>query len=526
MKDLPEHELLSAHLDGELTIAEQARVERFLAESPSARRTLKELRSLSTTIQGLPKLRLDADLSDRVLHQAERAILAGPATSKESPIASGDPLPRAQRWSRLLRRVVASRGVAWSAAALAIALLIMLTSTPEPERVRDVALAPESSIRRPALRAREQPPATGELWPSDEASEAFHARDAEAEPPAMPDGVASREDAAPLETEMDAASSGIAPPEPAPPGPAAPEAEVAAPRMAPAMPLDAPEELDASEVAAEAPPGALETKRRTEAGFDDYRQDFGGMTRRSGRSGMPADAPVLLVQCDITPEAARQGALDDILASQQIAPASDRSRPERADMDVRPQAGPRGAARLSRAERSLAPAEPVAPEWDDAFDVVYFEATPEQVAGALNRLTQLPDQFLAVSVKPAPGVPSQQGLTRFNRRPTDPTDGRLEKRERVHADMLAGEPEVRRDVAVGDERQMRMFSKAVADSDHLDAMPAEDAGADDAATDWYRVLFVLRVVPPDLIAAPAAVLDEPPADADTTGTEVDAPVSP
>ena len=44
MNDLPENELLSAYLDGELSAAEQAEVERLLATNPAARQLLDELR--------------------------------------------------------------------------------------------------------------------------------------------------------------------------------------------------------------------------------------------------------------------------------------------------------------------------------------------------------------------------------------------------------------------------------------------------------------------------------------------------
>ncbi len=44
MNDLPQNELLSAYLDGELTAAEQAEIEQLLADSPAARQLVEELR--------------------------------------------------------------------------------------------------------------------------------------------------------------------------------------------------------------------------------------------------------------------------------------------------------------------------------------------------------------------------------------------------------------------------------------------------------------------------------------------------
>ncbi len=45
MNEVPETELFSAYVDGELTADEQARVEQLLAASPEARQLLEELRA-------------------------------------------------------------------------------------------------------------------------------------------------------------------------------------------------------------------------------------------------------------------------------------------------------------------------------------------------------------------------------------------------------------------------------------------------------------------------------------------------
>ena len=75
MNDLPQNELLSAYLDGELTAAEQAEMERLLAANPAARQLLDELRALSATLQALPQEKLGEDLSRQVLRVAERRML-------------------------------------------------------------------------------------------------------------------------------------------------------------------------------------------------------------------------------------------------------------------------------------------------------------------------------------------------------------------------------------------------------------------------------------------------------------------
>ena len=50
MNNVPDNELLSAYLDGEVTAEQQADVERLLAANPAARQLLDELRALSSTL--------------------------------------------------------------------------------------------------------------------------------------------------------------------------------------------------------------------------------------------------------------------------------------------------------------------------------------------------------------------------------------------------------------------------------------------------------------------------------------------
>jgi len=82
MNDVPDTELFSAYLDGELTADEHARVEQLLAASPVARQLLEELRAVGSSLQLLPQQKLDEDLSARVLEIAERRMLL-PAQTDE-----------------------------------------------------------------------------------------------------------------------------------------------------------------------------------------------------------------------------------------------------------------------------------------------------------------------------------------------------------------------------------------------------------------------------------------------------------
>ena len=119
MLDVPEDELFSAYLDGELTGEELAEMEHVLKTSPAARKILGELRVLSDTLQSLPVVELEEDLSGRVLRAAERRILSEPLeTDRTRNTWGSNPGPR----PRLLRRLLRGRTLWWSAVAVAVAI--------------------------------------------------------------------------------------------------------------------------------------------------------------------------------------------------------------------------------------------------------------------------------------------------------------------------------------------------------------------------------------------------------------------
>ena len=135
----PDNELLSAYLDGEVTADEQAEVERLLAASPEARRLLDELRALSATLQALPQEKLGVDLSDEILHAAQRQILTG----QHEP-----PQPASRAVFTWLRGRFTRRSLAWPAVAVVMAIVVMLLERPQPERQRPVAVVPKAAESR------------------------------------------------------------------------------------------------------------------------------------------------------------------------------------------------------------------------------------------------------------------------------------------------------------------------------------------------------------------------------------------
>ena len=144
MLDLPENELFSAYIDGELTADEQAQVEQILHDNAEARQLVDELRSLSQSLQALPAYKLDEDLAARVLRQAEQEMLGQPPASPVTPLPKFHhvdvPEDQPASWARRLLR---PRNFAWSAAAIAVAVLLMLNeSGTAPDGNGEIAQGP------------------------------------------------------------------------------------------------------------------------------------------------------------------------------------------------------------------------------------------------------------------------------------------------------------------------------------------------------------------------------------------------
>jgi len=142
MKNLPENELFSAYVDGELTADEQAQVDELLAASPAARQLVDELRALSSSLQALPMHKIGEDITARVLRRAEREML-----SERAPVDSPPPAvtpPESFGWKATLRRMARPRNLVWPGAAVAVALLLMLTDLTPFRETPDQAVATRS----------------------------------------------------------------------------------------------------------------------------------------------------------------------------------------------------------------------------------------------------------------------------------------------------------------------------------------------------------------------------------------------
>ncbi len=132
MTQLPDDELISAYLDGELSGGELARAEHLLATNIECRQLFEELTALRARLRALPKSQLSDDFAATVLRRAEREMLQPSAAPRSTAIAGDQPTLPFTSWRRWARPLV------WSGLAAAAALLIMAFS---PEK-KQVAVGP------------------------------------------------------------------------------------------------------------------------------------------------------------------------------------------------------------------------------------------------------------------------------------------------------------------------------------------------------------------------------------------------
>ncbi len=81
-------EQLTAYLDGELSPAERAEVEAWIARDEDARRLLGELRRTSEAVRGLPRAGAPRDFAEALMTRLEREALVGKLSGAEQPAAT------------------------------------------------------------------------------------------------------------------------------------------------------------------------------------------------------------------------------------------------------------------------------------------------------------------------------------------------------------------------------------------------------------------------------------------------------
>jgi len=476
MNHLPEHELLSAYLDGELTADEQARVEQLLAGSPAARQQLEEMRALSATLQSLPVNRVNENLGERVLRMAERRMLSEapqPASVGLPPgsrpglagAAAEAPQPASVSWQSVGRQLRQPRTWLWPAVAAVVAVMLYVQNPQMQEKAApQLARAPEA--REPVAEMPAEAPSIRALGVEENAPEV--AMDA-----ARRDRYEKRKFAERLADEGDVIPDSASAPTDAPAedmmaGQPAPAPRASAPAAEP-KPTSAPEfskreeKADASGLAKS---GAADKSGAPAAGGEGPGRGMfakkgygGGMAGKTGslempaaeaeqterlqtlkapeptrpsiarkdKSAIPAVAgrdealPLLVVRVDVTPEAARQGAVEQFFARRlQRQNESTRRSGSGAMQNGIDELAKESLDREAAFGRDrLGGAEGQAHQKaDEGGSTLEFEATREQVLALVADLKAQPEAFVAVS-ELSVSAQEESGQGQFRQEPMD-----------------------------------------------------------------------------------------------------------
>ncbi|MFZ1932475.1 MAG: hypothetical protein WCB27_05575 [Thermoguttaceae bacterium] len=406
MNHLPQDELLSAYLDGELTAEEQAEAERLLAASPAARQLLDELWAVSATLQSLPQMKVGEDLSQQVLRVAERRML----TEGEPADAAPAPLSRT-----LLRRFINRRSMVWLGLTAAIAAMIVIheqhqKAAPADKNHKEVALVRGERDKAATIVAHDSfRQATIQAAPGATVVSASDGREAKELAVKKRAGKAPRQlqelamtPKAKGDSQLGAGADFTAsPPSEQPPA-----------RDTSAMPAKA---IPPSATPLATTPPPLPRYLGKMAAAVGKAAPAGKAASAGGKSG-PTDSPnwydgdgaaaigpdVLLVFCDVSPDATKEKAFDKVLAQNGFV---SRERVELKDENQKwgdhygyvGSAKADGQATLQQhfvagniVRRKAVPGK---------VELVYVEATPEQVKATLAGLAAQPKLFVSVSVK-------------------------------------------------------------------------------------------------------------------------------
>jgi len=430
MNDLSQNELLSAYLDGELTAEERAHVEGLLAASPAARQLLDELRTLSATLKSLPRQKLDVDLSESVVRIAQRRMLTEPADTKTGTGA----LPASDVPEKtILRRLKNPRIWVWEAVIVAVVVLLLIYN---PNRdgpqgghaERNIAMAPkgeekQSSYEPPNMQAAQPPAMAGR----NRETALRNAPDLKAPLDKIAESRQSGSALADKQPVISGAALSVAPgPDKQP---VAPDVEKIAGRESAAAPEQS---FGGSAGLAKKDIRTLGNK------FADQDVPEAALEQAAEQVEPPAEKKLaqqrkvkaastdelLVVRCEITPEALKNHAFDKLLADNAIvwsespkenSPGGPVPEPE-AIQSLLDQKIDRTADESKRLDRYKSENGNIEPSQAGPLEIVYVEASPAQIEATLNGLSAQTNTFLTVSVAPAKdGARLQELEVRDNR---------------------------------------------------------------------------------------------------------------
>lgn len=375
MTDLPENELLSAYLDGELTAAEQAEMEQLLATNPAARQLLDEFRTLSQAVQSLPHEELGEDISRQVLRVAERRMLTegGPTETKEL----AKPLPRT-----ISQRFLTRRNLVWLSLTGVVAVMIAINehregAGPMSQMAREVARAPAAADNRaPRLSG---PPPTIQAAPDASAESSKVSKESKS--------IVAKSTVAKEPVPM----SPVAPPASRPTAAAAPRAMAEKPAAQPKRELvmkRAGPKDEAPGLVGRGGAMADNVDRKDSADVAVNGKRAGQAKRAESAKKADSTEDALVIHCGIKPRTG-QRALEKLLEANGLAWNVQKGQ----SLFATPAPAPVRAKKAKQEERSDRDAE-------TAETVIAAEATPDQIEAIFAGLAAKPEVFVSISVNP------------------------------------------------------------------------------------------------------------------------------
>lgn len=431
-------ELLTAYFDGELSGEELAHAERLLKENPSWQKLLQDFQGISAQIAQIEAHRLEEDLSDKVLRQAEQQMLRGvpegvddPSSDPSNPanIVSLEELPLSTAprmgifggtWTRTAMAVSALA----AAAAVGFVLLIPPRGASDSARMahRD-EMAREVAVKEQRRAAIDTDRALETASSSAPAVESLDMADEQAEAkPALKRQALPTEDAgAPADFGQPAVAgnrakgyrrSGAAPPAEANLVEKEPSKNQDALRLGASLQQRGQAGLAADKRKAN---GLKETgKWAHKAREADQLRALEGVTEQAYKALAESSDDVLVLKVKVTPQALLSGALDQALAQNQITFQQQAAgNLEVVDGSPKPQNAALEAGALAETKKATQAAEETA-------DAIFVEASDEQIEALVHQLETQKDVFQQLSlaqtkldtvIEPEPQFDAVQGFT-------------------------------------------------------------------------------------------------------------------
>jgi anti-sigma factor RsiW len=132
---------LCAYIDGDLTVAERADIERHLADHPQHRQMIQDLMQTRKLVSSLPRLKAPADLGEGLQGQLERSMLLGEQNQPADPWRLG---------SGHVHKLAVTAALTVLVVGLGSVLFVLLRAAAHPAKMETMITTVAPSVPTPA----------------------------------------------------------------------------------------------------------------------------------------------------------------------------------------------------------------------------------------------------------------------------------------------------------------------------------------------------------------------------------------